>query len=47
MRFLFVIAMLFILTACSELRIIGGAAVREFKAEGISTERVAYNVSKN
>jgi len=32
-------ATLFLVTACSELRIIGSAAVRELKADGINVER--------
>jgi len=30
---------LFLVTGCSELRIIGSAAVRELKADGINVER--------
>jgi len=30
---------LFLVTACSELRIIGSAAVRELRADGINVER--------
>lgn len=39
MRFLFGMAMLFLVTACSEMKIIGGAAIRELKAEGVSIDR--------
>jgi hypothetical protein len=40
-----VILMLFLLTACSELRVIGSAAMRELTAEGKNVEqlRVARN----
>jgi len=38
-RYLFVMATLFLVTACGELRIIGSAAIRELKADGVSVER--------
>lgn len=36
-------ATLLLLTSCSELKIIGTAALKELKAEAISTEWLAYN----
>jgi hypothetical protein len=44
LRYLLVISTLFLLTACSELKVIGGAAVKELKADGINVE--AYRLSK-
>ena len=45
LRYLLVISALFLVTACSELRVVGNAAVRELKAEGINVE--IYRVAKN
>lgn len=45
LRYLLAISALFLLTACSELRVVGNAAVRELMAEGINVEqaRLAKN----
>jgi hypothetical protein len=45
LRYLLVISTLLLCTACSELRIIGSAAVRELVAEGknVESSRVARN----
>jgi len=45
LRYLLVISALFLFTACSELRVVGHAAMRELTAEGVSVEkmRVARN----
>jgi len=42
-------ATLLLVTACGELKVIGKAAVRELKADGINVEqaRLAYRVSKD
>jgi len=40
---IFLGALLLFLTSCSELKIIGNAAMKELKAEAISTEWLAYN----
>ena len=39
LRYLLVISALFLLTACSELRVVGNAAMRELMAEGINVEQ--------
>lgn len=36
-----------LLTACSEMRVIGNAAVRELTAEGRNTEQLAYQSQRN
>jgi len=46
LRYLLVISMLFLITACSEMKVIGDAAMRELKADGINVERTSYHVSK-
>lgn len=45
LRYLLVMSALILLTACSELRVVGNAAVRELMAEGINVEqsRLAKN----
>lgn len=40
LRYLLAVTALFLLTACSELRVVGNAAMRELAAEGISVEKV-------
>lgn|GEM_PF-2828178 len=40
-RYLLVILALFLLTACSEIKVIGDAAMRELKADGINVEWTA------
>jgi len=40
LRYLLVISALFLFTACSELRIVGHAAMRELTAEGVSVEKM-------
>ncbi len=42
-RIIFSIMAILVLSGCSELRIIGQAAVRELKAEAINVEWSAYN----
>lgn len=44
LRYLLIIVMLLLFTACSELKIIGGSAMRELKAEGVNAE--VYHLSK-
>ena len=39
LRYLLVISALFLFTACSELRVVGKAAMRELMAEGINVEQ--------
>jgi hypothetical protein len=39
LRYLLAIAALFLFTACSELRVVGNAAMRELMAEGTSVEQ--------
>lgn len=39
--YLLVIAALQLLSACSEMKVLGDAAMREFKADGISVEWAA------
>jgi hypothetical protein len=36
-----------LLTACSEMQVIGKAAMRELRADGMSTERLAYRTARN
>jgi hypothetical protein len=40
LRYLLLISALFLFTACSELRVVGNAAMRELTAEGRSVEQV-------
>ena len=42
LRYLVVIAALSMLTACSELKVIGSAAMREIRADGINVEQTSY-----
>jgi len=44
-RFLLVISALHLLTACGEMKVIGNAAMRELKADGISVEWTASRAS--
>lgn len=46
-RYMLLVLTLILLTACSELRVIGNAAVRELMAEGISTEQLSHRSQKN
>ena len=46
LRYLFVISALFLCTACSELNIIGKAAMRELMAKGINVEQASM-VARN
>jgi len=39
LRYLLVISSLFLFTACSELKVVGNAAMRELMAEGINVEQ--------
>lgn len=41
LRCLLVISALFLFTACSEMRIVGSAAMRELRAEGITFEQAS------
>jgi len=41
-RFLLAMTALYLLTACSEMRVIGNAALREFQADGINAEQLSY-----
>lgn len=45
LRYLLVMSALILLNACSELRVVGNAAVRELMADGINVEqsRLAKN----
>lgn len=45
LRYLLAVSVLISLTACSELRVVGNAAMRELMAEGINVEqaRLAKN----
>lgn len=38
LRYLLIISVLFLFTACSELKVVGNAAMRELMAEGINVE---------
>lgn len=42
-RYLLFILSLVLLSGCSEMKIIGNAAMREFKAEGLNVEQISYN----
>ena len=42
LRYLVVIAALSTLTACGELKVIGNAAMREIRADGINVEQTSY-----
>lgn len=42
LRYLIVISTLLILTACSELKVIGNAAMRELRADGINVEQTSF-----
>jgi len=42
LRHLLAIATLFLLTACSEMRVIGNAALRELRADGMNAEQLSY-----
>jgi len=46
-RYLLLGFTLLLLTACSELQVIGNAAVRELMAEGTSTEQLSHRSQKN
>lgn len=41
-RFLLAMTALFLFSACSEMRVIGNAALREFQADGINAEQLSY-----
>ena len=47
LRYLLCGCVILLFTACSEMKVIGNAALREFKADGINVERVAYQSHKN
>lgn len=40
LRYLLIVSALFLFTACSEMRVVGNAAMRELKAEGKSVEQI-------
>jgi len=40
LRYLLVISALFLFTACSEMRVVGNAAMRELMAEGKNVEQL-------
>jgi len=42
LRHLSAITALFLFTACSEMRVIGNAALRELQAEGMTAEQISY-----
>lgn len=46
LRHLLVITVLFLLTACAELKVVGNAATRELMADGVNVER-AYRTARN
>jgi hypothetical protein len=43
LRQILIILSITILAGCSELKVIGNAAIRELKAEGMSVEQISYN----
>lgn len=46
LRYLFFGFVMLLFTACSEMRIIGKAAMREFKADAVSREQLAYQTHR-
>lgn len=42
-RYLLIILSLSMLSGCSELQVIGGAAMRELRAEGMNVEQISYS----
>ncbi len=43
LRYILIILSILLLTGCSELKVIGNAAVRELRAEGMNVEQISYN----
>lgn len=43
LRYILIILSISILTGCSELKVIGNAAVRELRADGMNVEQISYN----
>lgn len=42
-RYLLIILSLTLLNGCSELQVIGNAAMRELRSEGMNVEQISYN----
>lgn len=42
-RYLLIILSISMLSGCSELQVIGGAAMRELRAEGMNVEQISYS----
>lgn len=42
-RPIILILIIILLSGCSEMRVIGNAAIRELRAEGMSVETISYN----
>ncbi len=45
-RFLLCVVVMLLFTACSDMKIIGNAALRELKADGINVEQLACRAQK-
>ncbi|NVN98638.1 MAG: hypothetical protein HXX17_04870 [Geobacteraceae bacterium] len=43
LKYMLIILSITILSGCSELKVIGGAAMRELRAEGMNVEKISYN----
>ena len=43
LRYILIILSISILSGCSEMKVIGGAAMRELRAEGMNVEQISYN----
>jgi hypothetical protein len=43
LRNILTILSILLLTGCSELKVIGSAAVRELRADGMNVEQISYN----
>lgn len=42
LRYILIIVSISFLAGCSEMKVIGNAAMREFKAEGMNVEQISY-----
>lgn len=46
LRYILLILSIWLLTGCSELKVIGSAAMRELRAEGMNVEQISYNYNQ-
>jgi hypothetical protein len=47
LRFLFCVSLMLLLTACSDMKLIGNAALRELQADSINVEQLNHRPHKN